>query len=249
MALERLHDLGYRELFGRDFALINPVRVLEDRWQDLPVVPLRASAFQAQPHLVPQLLPLAMLDDKQQIALLERNDRQCTETGQPMFCALLESRSDSRSLAVSLGSRMLLDTPAGQTVWLRFHDPRVFSALVWWLDPIQLRRLLGPVLAWTWFDPRDGRWRRIERPDQTAPEGTRLRLTAGQWERLQRQPWVNLCLKILAEDGPLPGPLRTLVERLDDSLRQAEAAGMKELDEAGLRQWMRASAKHMEKHA
>ena len=58
MTLRRLHDLGHRELFGHDFALVNPLRVPGDRWSDLPVVPLRAPAFAAQAHLVPKLLPL-----------------------------------------------------------------------------------------------------------------------------------------------------------------------------------------------
>lgn len=293
MALERLHDLGYRELFGHDFALINPVRVREERWQDLPVVPLRAPAFDAQPHLVPRLLPLASLDDEQQVELLERNDRQCVETGQPMFCALLASPAETRSLATSLGSRMLLDAPTGQIVWLRFHDPRVFSALAWWLDPVQLRGLLGAVQGWTWFDPRGGRWARIGRPEGEVFSGTRLRLKAEQWNRLERQPLVNRCLKTSAVDGSFPGQLRTSVERLDKYIDEAVAAGlhdqadvcqyamltekhgrgwtghpgavralqvardgtqalavgMKNLDEAELGQWMRASAGHMEEHA
>lgn len=293
MALERLHDLGHRELFEHDFALINPVRVREGRWQGLPVRPLRNPAFRAQPHLVPQLLPLEALDDEQQIEVLERNDRQCQETAQPMFCALLRSRAKIHSLAATLGSRMLLDTPSGRTVWLRFHDPRVFSALAWWLDPIQLRRLLGPIMAWTWFDSRDGRWNRIGRPDSEDLGSERLRLTTGQWERLQRQPQVNRCLKMLAKSGPLPGPLHASVDRLDQYLgealatglhdqadvclyavlmerhgrgwmehpvaayalnavrggAQSLAVGMKELDDAGIRQWMRESAGHMEEHA
>lgn len=292
MALVRLYDLGHRELSGHDFALINPVRVREDRWRDLPVMPLRASAFEAQPHLVPRLLPLAALDDGQKVELLERNDRQGVETGSPLFCALLKSRADIQSVAIGLGGRMLLDTPAGQTVWLRFHDPRVFSALAWWLDPAQLRKLFGPVVAWTWFDPRDGRWHRAGRPDPVVHGSGRLRLTPAQWERLQRQPAVNRCLKVLVDDAAV-GPLRTLVERLDRHLvaasadglqeqadsclyavlaerhghgweghpvaaralhaaregRQQLAAGMQELDDAGLRQWMRASAGHMEEHA
>lgn len=293
MALEQLHDLGYRELFGHDFALINPVRVREDRWRDLPAVPLRAPAFDAQPHLVPRLLPLAALDDEQQVELLERNDRQCVETGQPMFCALLGSLAGTQSLAASLGSRVLLDAPTGQTVWLRFHDPRVFSTLAWWLDRVQLRGLLGAVRAWTWFDPRDGRWNRIERPASKAFVGARLRMTAEQWNRLQRQPLVNRCLKMSAVDGPLPGQLRTSIERLDRYIGEAVAAGlpdqadaclyamltekhghgwmdhpaaaralhaaragaqtlaagMKDLGDARLGKWKRASAGHMEEHA
>ena len=248
MALERLHDLGHRELSDHDFALINPVRVPEDRWQDLPVMPLQAPAFKAQPHLVPRLLPLAVLEDGRHLELLERNDRQCVETGSPLFCALIESRTDIRSLATGLGGRMLLDTPTGKTVWLRFHDPRVFSALAWWLDPVQLRQLLGPVVAWTWFDPRDGRWNRIGRPGHDGHGSGRLRLTPAQWDRLQRQPAVNRCLKILA-GGTAAGPLRLLVERLDRYLAEAGDAGLNGLDEAGLRQWMRESAGHMEEHA
>lgn len=226
MALERLHDLGYRELFGHDFALINPVRVREERWQDLPVVPLRAPAFDAQPHLVPRLLPLAALDDEQQVELLERNDRQCVETGQPMFSALLASPAETRSLAASLCSRMLLDAPTGQIVWLRFHDPRVFSALAWWLDQGQIGCLLGQAQRWTWYEPRDASWHQLERPPVSGPR--RLRLNKEQWDRLERQPLVNRTLKESGRTPPLGRPLRDLVELVDVQLIRASASGLAE---------------------
>lgn len=223
MALEQLQDLGCRELFGHDFALINPVRVREDRWQDLPVVPLREAAFDAQPHLLPRLLPLAALDDQQRVELLERNDRQCVETGQPMFCALFASPVKTQSLATSLGSRMLLDAPTGQTVWLRFHDPRVFSALAWWLDQNQARCLMGQAQSWTWYEPRDARWHQLERPPVRGPR--RLKLSKEQWDRLQRQSLVNRTLKELGCRPPL-GQLRSLVERIDAQLIRAAANGL-----------------------
>lgn len=226
MALERLHDLGYRELFGHDFALINPVRVREERWRDLPVVPLRAPAFDAQPHLVPRLLPLAALDDEQQVELLERNDRQCVETGQPMFCALLASPAETRSLAASLGSRMLLDAPPGQAVWLRFHDPRVFSALAWWLDQDQAGCLMGQVQRWTWYEPRDANWHQLERPPVSGVR--RLRLSKQQWDRLERQPLVNRTLKELGRRPPSGEPLRDLVELIDAQLTRAAASSLAE---------------------
>lgn len=245
----RLHDLGHRELFSHDFALVNPVRVPEARWQDLQAVPLRARAFDAQPHLVPRLLPLHALDDDRQVELLQRNGRHCVETGQPLFCALLTSRMDSGPVAAALGARMLLRTPAGRMAWLRFHDPRVFSALAWWLDPVQLRCMLGPVLSWTWFDPRDGRWHGIERRCPEARDNPRLRLTAVQWARLERLPAINRCLKRLAGDGAPVPPLRPLVERLDGLLGQAAAAGLPEPDAPTLREWLRAGLPHMEQHA
>ena len=226
MTLERLQDLGYRELFSHDFALINPVRVREDRWRDLPVVPLRAQGFDAQLHLVPRLLPLAALDDEQQVELLERNDLQCVETGQPMFCALLASSVETQSLATSLGSRMLLDAPTGQTAWLRFHDPRVFSALAWWLDQDQIGCLMGQVRNWTWYEPRDASWHRLERPSVSVPR--RLRLSQEQWDRLQRQPLVNRALKESARRPPLGLRLRDLVELIDVQLIRAAASGLAE---------------------
>ncbi len=224
MALGRLQDLGHRELFSHDFALINPVRVREDRWGDLPVVPLWAQTFDAQPHLVPRLLPLAAIDSEQQVELLERNDLQCVETGQPMFCALLTSSVEMHSLATSLGSRMLLDAPTGQTVWLRFHDPRVFSALAWWLDPDQTGCLMGQAHTWTWFEPRDATWHRLDRP--RVPGYRRLRLSEEQWDRLQRQPLVNRTLKESGCRPPLGQPLRNLVESVDGQLVRAEANGL-----------------------
>lgn len=249
MTPSRLHDLGHRELFSHDFALLNPVRIPEDRWQDLPVVPLRAPVFAAQPHLVPRLLPLRALDDDCQVELLERNGRHCVETGQPLFCALLASRLDAQPVAGALGARMVVRTPAGQAAWLRFHDPRVFSALAWWLEPGQLRCMLGPVLSWSWFDPRDGQWQCIERPGADGRDTARLRLTAAQWARLGRLPAVNRCLKMLARDGVSPRPLRPLVERLDALLEQAAAAGLPEPDAPRLRQWMHAGIPHTEEHA
>lgn len=226
MTLERLHDLGYRELFGYDFALINPVRVREERWKDLPVVPLQAPAFDAQPHLVPRLLPLAALNADQQVELLKRNDRQCVEAGQPMFCALLASPAETRSLAASLGSRMLLDAPTGQTVWLRFHDPRVFSALAWWLDQDQIGCLMGQVQGWAWYEPRDANWHRLKCPSVSGPR--RLRLNKEQWDRLERQPLVNRTLKESGRTPPLGQSLRNLVELVDAQLIRAAASGLAE---------------------
>lgn len=224
MALEKLQDLGYRELFGHDFALINPVRVHEDQWRDLPVVPLRSPAFDAQPHLLPRLLPLAALDDEQQVELLERNERQSDETGQPLFCALLAGPAEVQSLAAGLGSMMLLDSPTGQRVWLRFHDPRVFSALAWWLDQGQIGCLMGPVRSWTWYDPRDASWHQLQRPPVPAPR--RLKLSKEQWDRLQRQPQVNRTLKESGQRPPLGRPLRRLVELIDGQLVRALASGL-----------------------
>lgn len=224
MASEQLQDLGHRELCGHDFALINPARVPQDRWEDLPVVSLRAPGFAAQPHLVPRLLPLGGLDEEQRVALLERNDRQSEETKQPMFCALLVSPCEPQLLAGCLGSMMVMDSPEGQKVWLRFHDPRVFSALAWWLDEGQIRCLMGQVQKWTWYETRDARWHQLARPDVLAP--TRLRLNPQQWGRLQRQPLVNRVLKKSGKSPPLGCSLRGLVELIDDQLVSAAAHGL-----------------------
>ncbi|MGY0634593.1 DUF4123 domain-containing protein [Luteimonas sp. A478] len=291
MALEQLHDLGHRELFDHDFALINPMRVRQDWWRDLPVLPLREPKFDAQPHLVPRLLPLAAVDDKQQVELLERNDCQSVETGQPMFAALLKSQASAPSLACHLGAKMLLAKRRGETVWLRFHDPRVFSALAWWLDPDQRACLLGHVQSWAWYESRDASWHVLECPLVMEPR--RLTLSASQWGRLDRQLLVNRCMKELDLRPPLDDPLKNLVERIDAHLCRAAAAGLtdsadlsrfavmaerhgdawvrhplairavsaaaegiqtlaaglKELEDAGLQQRMRAGAEHMEEHA
>lgn len=244
MTLRRLHDLGHRELFGHDFALVNPLRVPGDRWSDLPVLPLRAPAFDAQPHLLPRLLPLGGLACDMQVELLERNDRHGLETGQPMFCALLAGRVEAGALSAALGRRMLVEVPGGGQAWLRFHDPRVFSALAWWLDDAQLACLLGPARAWTWFDPRDGRWHRLERPAAVEASAARLRLADGQWERLERLPRVNRGLRALAGGGTVIAPLRPVVERIDRHL----AAGGGETDH-DLREWFRADHGHMEELA
>lgn len=217
-----IRELGHRELLAHDFALINPMRVAAGRWKDLPVVPLRAPAFSAQPHLVPQLLSLAALDDDTRFELLDRNSRQCRETGLPMFCALLAGELQASVMAAILGRQMLVLEPAGATAWLRFHDPRVFSALTWWLEPAQLKCLFGPVRIWTWPEPRDGRWHHLARPELPLPAASRITLTHDQAGRLQRQPLVNRCLRQLGARDPL----RARVERVDGHLCSALASGM-----------------------
>jgi len=224
MTLQQLHDLGFRELFRHDFALINPVRVREEWWRDLPVVPLRATAFDAQRYFVPRLLPFVELNDEQRVELLERHDLQGEETGQSMFCALLVSRSEPRALAASLGRMMLLDAPTGQTVWLRFHDPRIFSALTWWLDQEQIGCLMNQVQSWTWYEPRDAMWHQLESPPISGSR--RLRLDNEQWDRLGRQPLVNRTLKELGRKPPLGCQLRELVELIDLHLVRAARSGL-----------------------
>lgn len=224
-AFQPIADLGHRELLAYGYALINPMRVPASEWKDLPVVPLGSPAFEGQPHLLPRLLPLAELDDDAKANLLERNARQWSTTGQSIFCALLESDVDTRMLAGNLGRQMLVQGPTGSTVWLRFHDPRVFSGLTWWLDKDQLRRLFGPVETWAWPEPRDAHWHHLHRPELPSPNASRLKLTGEQWGRLQRQPLVNRCVRQLTGGAPVDEDLRGLVERLDAYICRAIAAG------------------------
>ncbi|MCD9046522.1 DUF4123 domain-containing protein [Luteimonas sp. MHLX1A] len=226
MTLERLDDLGHRELRGFDFALINPLRVPDARASGLRTVPLSNSAFKAQLHLCPLLLPLARTDDDGIVRLLERNDEQIKETGQPLFCALLASDEQSEALAARLGSRMVLAIPDGRNVWLRFHDPRIFSALSWWLDAEQVACLLGHIRVWAWYEPRDARWHQLDR--RSEPREQRLKLSAEQWARLDRQPLVNRSLKALDIRPPFEEPLRSLVERIDEHLCRAISSGLTE---------------------
>jgi len=224
--LPSIGDLSHRQLFAHEFALISPMRTPSNRWQDLPVIPLRAAEFRGQPHLVPQLLPLAELGYEAKLELLDRNSAHCRETGQPMFSALLASDVSPEAMATALGKRMLVRIPGGGTAWLRFHDPRVFSSLSWWLDQAQLRFLFGPVRTWTWPEPRDGCWQQLDRPDPPMSAANRLLITPAQLGRLQRQPVVNRCLAQLGADASSAEPLRVRIERLDAHLCQARASGV-----------------------
>lgn len=224
--LEQLQDLGHRELADFDYALINPLRVHASRRSDLVATPLTAAAFKAQPHLVPLLLPLRHLANDGVVDLLDLNAEQVRETGQPMFCALLRSDVQVERLAVGLGARMLIDAPGGERAWLRYHDPRIFSALSWWTTPEQMACLLGDVMAWSWFEPRDARWHQLKRPS-ASPSG-RLRLSPSQWDRLTRQPLVNRSLKLLGLQPLLDESLHALVERVDAHLCRASACGLVE---------------------
>lgn len=226
MTLERLDDLGHRELRGFDFALINQLRVSDAGAFGLRTVPLSNAVFKGQLHLCPLLLPLAQTDDDGIVRLLERNDEQVKETGQPLFCALLASDEQSGALAARLGSRMVLAGPDGRNVWLRFHDPRIFSALSWWLDAQQTACLLGHIRAWAWYEPRDARWHQLDR--RYEPGVVRLKLSAEQWARLERQPLVNRTLKALNIRPPFQESLRSLVERIDAHLCRAKSSGLTE---------------------
>jgi len=226
-------EMWHREFLTFEYALINPMRLDSEQWADLPVVPLHAKGFVVQSKMLPHVISLGGLSREQRIDVLARNDSWQRVAREPLFCALLRSDAVLETLVNHFSARMVMKAPGRQKVWLRFHDPSVFTRLGWLLTDAQMRHLFGPVDAWTWFDPWAGQWRTRQRPGR-GEAGAATVLDGKQWAALYRQPLLQRCLKQMARNEGVPTAYQALAARLDTTLQHALILGLKDRDDACL---------------
>lgn len=226
-------DMGHREFLSYAYALVNPMQLDAEQWRDLPAVPLHPRSFAAPVNSLPHVVALNALNEAERLDVLTRSGQWQNASGSPLFSALLRSEQTQAALVEHFSERMVVATPQRQRFWLRFHDPRVFERLTWLLNSVQMRRLLGPVDAWTCFDAICGQWRTWRKP---GPVETPMLtpLDPAQWAALYRLPLLNRCLKRLRREGRVPRDYRALAERLDASLHEAFSLGLMDRDDACL---------------
>lgn len=225
--------LDHRQWLAQDFALVNPLQVEALHWEDLPNTPLVAGALQEQQHLFPRLVTLRSLPEPQRMDLLGRSERWQRDSDMPLFSALLQSRASPGRVASHLTKRMLLVSPEDGQVWLRYHDPRVFKHLEWLFTDAQMRAFFGPIEAWTWCDPLNGKWYRRSQPESAPSAG--LQLSKEQWGSLRRMKLLNLSLRAISRKSLQIVLDGEVASRLDGYLREAiDQEGMSEPDDVRL---------------
>ncbi|MGQ4660615.1 DUF4123 domain-containing protein [Lysobacter sp. F6437] len=191
--------IDHRQLAAHAFAILNPLQVGRSEWADLPITALIPPALSAKAAAMPLLLDLAQLDEPQRIALLIRADAWDRHHDAPFFSLLLQTDASAERVAAHLTGKLLHTAPDGAKIVLRWHDPRVFRHFCWLLTDAQLRRLGGPVTAWTWRDIS------LEWHTHRVPSGVdiiaRLQLSAEQWAVIGRIGVLNRTLAQLQRNA------------------------------------------------
>lgn len=225
------HRMGHREFLACDYALLNPMQLESNQWIDLPAAVVMPPGLGVDVAVLPRLVVLRSLSEDRRLELLTRNDEWQRLNRQALFGALLTCDQEHEVVLRHLCNKMMIKMD--RAYWIRLHDPRVFSCLDELLTDVQLRRLLGPIRTWAWFEPFSANWMLRERPTQVGGNGA-LRLDAMQWGALKRLALVNRCLtRIVREDGVL-ACYRTVATRIDKHLQRAAHIGLIASDDACL---------------
>ncbi len=217
-------DLDHRRFLAQDFAILNPMQVVSDQRNALDCTPLVPKGFERHARMMPLLVELRALPDAERLMLLERADQWRMHHDMPFFSALLQTDVAVSRLKTHLIDRMIVRGNAGQPAWLRLHDPRVFRHLRWLLTEEQLAWLMGPVRAWTWYEPHGDDWHAQERKMQ--PQKQRIPLAPVQRDALAQFEALNGLLRDFADEG----------EAADDIIARQLLAGLLAAREQGLLQ-------------
>lgn len=219
-ALASATTFSHRWLSDYDYALLNPLRLEQEEWQDLPLSSLTPQWLKEQSAYMPMLLSVKDLTALQRSTLLSRIETR-EQRGEAFLTGLLSSHAERPGLVAHL-CRLLVMTRQdnGQRYLLRYYDPRVMRHLQWLLNDQQHAALYGPADIWAW--PVSNGWVRNTRRSTEYSVGTRLILEPRQWETLERMALINRALselEILAPDLPHDDMLS---QRLDAALAQAK---------------------------
>ncbi|WP_082672563.1 DUF4123 domain-containing protein [Luteimonas abyssi] len=195
-----MQDLDHRRLLAHDYALINPLQVDSQFWQDLPIESV-APEEAKDAGLYPLLLQFSRLPHDERIDLLDRDGAHRRHSRKPFFSALLRAPVPWKELVVHLRRQMVLrgPPPAREQALLRYYDPVVFRHLLWLLNQKQRLALLGGITHWSWCDPQHG-WQQYLR--EGAQGSMRMTPTLEQWDTLKRLGLLNRSLSTWARSEP-----------------------------------------------
>lgn len=224
-------QMGHREFLACDYALLNPMQLESGQWIDLPCSVVKSAGLNMEVEILPRLVDLSALNEDQRIALLTRSEHWQRVSKRPLFAALLNSEHDVGVVQKHLSTQMVLKRE--RKYWLRLHDPRVFACLERVLTDTQLRRLLGPIAAWTWFESFHAEWRCRSKPAQPLSRQPN-QLDAAQWNTLKRLPLLNRCLRRLSRCERAAESYQTVAARIDSHLGNAAELGLSDGDDACL---------------
>lgn len=211
--------LWHRLLLEQDYALLNPLQVDSVLWGDLPFVPLVPKASDINADLMPRLLNLKVMSEKNKLQLLDRDSTQERYNRRvPYFSALFMTNLPLDLVVARLSSRLIARGPDKSMALLRYYDPRVFRHLRWLLDEDQMIFLLLGIESWTWRDG-DGNWQQF-RPSGNAPRAD-FRLTVEQWDSLQRLGLLIQCLQNIGDLEPERAGDDAIAESADSLLQKS----------------------------
>lgn len=219
-------DMGHRTFLAQTHGIVDQAWVAAAQFADLPVEPLNPPLLGRRLHVPPLLVPLHALSWHVRLELLERADAHLRDRGRPLFCTLLASDAPER-VRNHLMSRMAPLRPRTGRVLFRVHDARVFRHLRWMLEPSQMAQLMGPISAWTWYEPLGNTWRTQHRPATEGPPGPFIH--PDQWDDLAQVACINGCLRDLAEAGA--GHASSLLPALRQAICEARSVGLQDLDD------------------
>ena len=223
--MERI-ELNPRLLEKYSYAVIDPVQVDSASWKHLPLHSLAPPAYGDIASQLPHVLPLRTLDAGERADLFaELIDR--SATGEPpQFCLLIECSQTLGSVIRHLGRMMTVHSPEDRKPYqLRYHDAYTLMQLAWILNDEQQKTLLGPSTAWMFH--LEHWW--CFRPQETTAAMPALRLSAEQWQQLQRVGSVNVALarqNVSADERTGSGM------RLDPWLARAYSVGLTDEQDA-----------------
>lgn len=217
--------LEHRLISDCSFALVNPLDVGSPQWADLPHYPLTAPRLNAPPGQLPLLIDLLKLSSTSRLELVQRAWSWERANGRSFFCGFIKSTKSVERMVHHLGRRLLIKNTAGEQLFLRFYDPRVFEHVRWIFTPTQLAALMGPADVWCWLD-RAGQWQREVRPELRTYS---LILEPHQHLSLGRIGVLNRILKTLCGLQPSRTMDIALVQEVEAWLRRALDEGISEV--------------------
>lgn len=227
--------LDYERFLVQDYAVINPLQIPPEQYQDLQILRLLPRGLERHARMMPLLVHLSALSNFERMELADRAGRWARRNRMPLFGALLQSDAMPPVVQVHWQRVTVLRRRHPWTrMWVRLHDPRVFRHLCWILEPGQLAALMGPVAAWTWFDPLRTAWHVQNKPQADVSDPRSLELTAEQWSLLEEVEALNLCLRDIGRDPECAGLGEPRPRQLMDYLLQARKAGLQEREDRSL---------------
>lgn len=142
------------------------------------------------------------------------------QVGHPL-CGWIVSQQNPQAVAYYFSRQLKQINEVGDSVLLRFYDPRVMIRLLDILDHRQLSYLLGPIEYWC-FQDYSGVLHLIN-PHQVQRAPGPIRLTTEQWKAIRRIELVNHCLQGWCEAGqPYDLRLHTKVDHLIAAAQEFE---------------------------
>jgi len=175
-------------LQAHQFALINQTASLTYR-TDFPLFALAPEELEADPDLMPALLPLE--PGKPYMAALAQNMEEAKEEPKRLalygLLAVGEAIEPPR-LQAHLANRLVARLASGGKAYVRYFDPTVYPKLARIIPPPRWSLLHGPIVRWS--IPFYDKWISFFAPEVEHKAAAWI-ITEEQWARVERIRFIN----------------------------------------------------------